>query len=250
MVFSTRQINIGSTFGNANAGIFDGGGVNPINSFQNNSAANTVTFNSNLSIGAIVAGGGSFFFAGSNTGNNPFAGIIPNSTSGGNLGIGKSGTGKWILTNANSYLGNVIITEGTLSVGKMDVVANNQPLGKGPRIQLGNSGTSGTLEFTGATDSSTDKQIVIGNLTNNNQVGAGSIVNNSPTGALTFSNSPFNLISGTTVTTVDRTLTLGGNNTGNNTISGAIQDHVTGAAQIILTKAGAGTWILGGVNTY
>src|SRR5690606_33145146 len=42
ITFNTRQIALGSGFG----GVLDGNGV-PINMFQNNSVANTVTFNSN-----------------------------------------------------------------------------------------------------------------------------------------------------------------------------------------------------------
>ena len=46
----------------------------------------------------------------------------------------------------------------------------------------------------------------------------------------------------------NKTLTLGGANTGNNTISGSITD---GPGSVIsLTKAGAGTWVLPGANTY
>ena len=46
----------------------------------------------------------------------------------------------------------------------------------------------------------------------------------------------------------NKTLTLGGTNTGNNTISGSITE---GSGSVIsLTKAGAGTWVLSAANTY
>ncbi|HWL53330.1 MAG TPA: autotransporter-associated beta strand repeat-containing protein [Chthoniobacteraceae bacterium] len=55
-----------------------------------------------------------------------------------------------------------------------------------------------------------------------------------------------NLIGWTNVST---TLTLGGSNTGANTISGVINDDTTGS-KTTLTKTGTGTWILSGQNTY
>ena len=46
-----------------------------------------------------------------------------------------------------------------------------------------------------------------------------------------------------------KTLTLGGTNVGQNTVSGAISNG-TGGGTLALTKAGAGQWILSGSNTY
>lgn len=45
------------------------------------------------------------------------------------------------------------------------------------------------------------------------------------------------------------TLTLGGANTGNNTISGVVNDGVK-SGRLALTKTGNGTWILSGSNSY
>jgi autotransporter-associated beta strand protein len=166
------------------------------------------------------------------------------------LGIGKQGTGKWILTGNNSFEGNAFILNGTLSVNTIDVAANNQALGKGSLIYFSNSSTTtSTLEFTGSANSVTDKQVVIGNA-NNGHNGGGAIVNNG-NGTLTFTNATFNSLPGLAGNaTIDRTLTLGGTNTGNNEIQGVIQDNVTGAAQILLAKSDAGRWILSGSNTY
>ena len=239
ITFNTRQIALGAAF----AGVLDGNNV-PINAFQNNSSANTVTFNGNLSVGAIAAAGGTFFFDGSNTGANTFAGVIPAQTSGGALGIGKWGTGKWILTGANAFTGNVIVGQGTLSVNAISDNTNNQPLGKGS-IQLGLVNQSGTLEFTGST-STTDKQVRIGTTTAA-QTGAGSILNNG-SGSLTFTNATFNpTIASITAT---RTLTLGGSYAGGaNAIQGIIQDNVASTGKVNLTVTGS-AWTLSGVNTY
>lgn len=243
ITFGTRQIVIGTAF----SGTVDGNG-NPGNSFQNNAtnAASTVTFNSNMGI-TTVAGAGTLWFGGSNTGNNTFAGLIINPTSGGNLGIGKFDAGKWILSNTNnSYAGNVIVGNGTLSVASISDNTSNQPLGRGS-IQMGYAGNSGILEFTGSSPSSTNKQVLVGNATAGN-TGAGSILNNG-TGSLTFSNATFNpTISGITAT---RTLTLGGTYSGGtNLISGVIQNNNTAGSGLVALTVSGSTWALGGANTF
>jgi autotransporter-associated beta strand protein len=49
-------------------------------------------------------------------------------------------------------------------------------------------------------------------------------------------------------TSLNRTLTLTGSNTGANTIAGTLADSPT--TTLAVTKAGAGTWVLSGTNTY
>jgi fibronectin-binding autotransporter adhesin len=242
IAFTNRQIALASTVGGA--GGLNGNGI-PILMFQNNGAG-TVTFNSNMATPGSTASSAFFFFGGSNTGDNTFAGTIAAPGGSNTLGIGKWDAGRWILSNPNnSYTGDVWIANGTLSVPAIDNAASNQPLGRGSRIRLGNQGTSGTLEFTGTTDSTTDKQVQLGNATAA-QVGAGSILNNG-TGTLSFTSATFNpTIAGITAT---RTLTLGGSNTGDNTIEGTIQNNAA-TGVVALTKSGAGTWVLTGNNTY
>ena len=75
----------------------------------------------------------------------------------------------------------------------------------------------------------------------------GATINNNNTAS---SNANILTIGGGVVATGigSKTLTLGGANTGNNTISGSVTD---GPGSVIsLTKAGAGTWVLPGANTY
>jgi autotransporter-associated beta strand protein len=237
ITFNVRQIAVSADFG----GQYDGGGVNPVNRFLNNGTG-TVTFNTNLTPGTINIAG-FFYFGGTNTGNNTFAGVISN-PSNLNLGIGKVDAGRWILTGANSFDGEVRIDGGTLAFNSVAASsATNQPLGNNTVIQLGHQGSSGTLEFIGTDDSLTDKQIRIGNTTAA-QSGAGSIVNNG-TGTLTFTNATFNpAIAGITAI---RTLTLGGS--GISTIEGVIQNNAAGGV-VNLSKTGAGIWTLAGANTY
>ncbi len=237
LVLDNRRLDLSSSF----SGVGDGFG-NPINMFAN-IGSGTVTLNANMTVAAGKTG--TFFFGGTNTGDNTFAGIIPNSA-GGTLTIATYGTGKWIFTKDNTYAGNAIAGGGILSVGKIANAGVDQPLGLGSTIQLGYRASSGTLEFTGSSSNTTDKQVQIGD-TATNQGGTGGIINNG-SGTLTFSAAAFNnALAGVTVS---RTLTLGGSNTGANEIQGVIQNNNSTTGPVALTKSGSGTWVLSGANTY
>ena len=236
--FNTRTISVGAI-----SGLFDGGGTNPVNAFTNNGTG-TITFNNAMSVGAVNAGGGTLFFNGTNAGNNTFAGTI-GAGSGGAFGIGKTGTGKWVLTGSNSYTGEVLIRNGTLSVNAVSTIANNQPLGKNAVVQLGHQGDSGVLEFTGTTNSTTDKQFRIGNSVAA-QSGGGSIRNNG-TGSLIFSNAVFNVSAG--AITATRTLNLGGSYAGTNEIQGVISKGSSSSGTVALTVSGS-TWKLTNTSSY
>jgi fibronectin-binding autotransporter adhesin len=102
------------------------------------------------------------------------------------------------------------------------------------------------LEYTG-TGESNNRFIEIGlNSTGGTNTGGGIILANG-TGALEFTRTIFN--QSVNSPTAGRTLTLGGTNTGSNTIHGIIQNN-TSAKEIRVEKIGAGTWVLGGANTY
>jgi autotransporter-associated beta strand protein len=111
---------------------------------------------------------------------------------------------------------------------------------------------SGALQYTGGT-TSTDRNFT---LTQN-----GGTLDASGTGAVTFSNPSGIVLTGTGA----RTLTLTGSNTDNNTLDLSIGDTQSvavldeplsfsavggGSGPTALLKDGAGTWVLGGVNTY
>lgn len=87
-----------------------------ITGIRNNAAtANTITVNTDLLVtssnNALIG------FGGGNTGDNTFAGAIPDVGGGGTLGVVKRGGGKWILSGANTYEGNTTIVNGTLEIG-------------------------------------------------------------------------------------------------------------------------------------
>jgi autotransporter-associated beta strand protein len=247
ITFGTRQINIASTMVNygTRQGL-DGGGGNPVSIFGNDGVG-TVTFTSNMAMTSL-ASDGILYFHGNNSGDNTFAGTIGDPIGTGKLWIGKLGTGNWILTGDNTYEGGTIVANGILSVNKIADAATPQPLGIGSTIQfgVGNNGTSGTLVFTGAINSTTNKQVVVGAQTQANGTGSGSILNNG-NGTLTFSNPTFNPSAG--AITVSRTLTLGGTNTGTNEIQGVIQNNNGTTGPVALAVSGS-VWQLAGANTY
>jgi autotransporter-associated beta strand protein len=135
-------------------------------------------------------------------------------------------------------IGNVGAATGS-SFGKPSTHANGQ-------IQIGSGANTSTLEFTNASAAgSTDRQVQVGS---SSGVGGATILNNNtdPAYSLTFTTNAFNVA---VSTTSGRTLTLGGANTGNNQIQGAIINN-TGGGNLSLVKSGSGTWSLLGINTF
>lgn len=251
ITFNTRQIVVAATmFGTTDRQGMDGGGSNPVNIFQNDGTG-AITFTKDIVVNNLTSHYGVLYFGGTNSGDNTLSGNISDTSGSPKFAIGKFGTGKWILSGTNTYEGNTLIANGTLSVGTIANSSIPQPLGIGPAFQLGvgnAAGSNGTLLYTGGT-ASTDKQVQIGPNAANAPAGtnSGGIVNDG-TGALTFTNPTFNPT--TTGVTGTRTLTLGGSYTGGtNTVQGIIQNNAT-AGVVAVTKTGAGTWQLSGANTY
>ena len=81
---------------------------------NNAATANTITINTDL----LITGTGSkkFLLMGGNTGDNTFAGDIPDAIGVDVLHLYKQNSGKWILSGTNTYAGNTDITGGTLEV--------------------------------------------------------------------------------------------------------------------------------------
>ena len=106
-------------------------------------------------------------------------------------------------------------------------------------LTLGTSGISQSQSGTGST--------TIGSATAGQRVALAlsadqTWANSNNTGAITVVNGV------ASSTAVARTLTLGGTSTAANTVSGVIANN--GAGVMSLTKSGAGTWVLSGVNSY
>ena len=169
-------------------------------------------------------------------------------------GLTKSGSGTLSLGGANSYSGVTAISAGILNVASLSDYGVNGSLGNrlasaesatgdgiGIRLGLGTAGA--TLQYTGSTAQSTNRQIRLSAANNTidaSGTGAGTL-------SFTYSGANTNLFD----TTGSRTLTLTGSNTGNNTFAISLTDEsVTSARITSLTKNGAGTWVLTGASTY
>ncbi len=171
-----------------------------------------------------------------------------------------------IVSGANTYTGGTSVFGGNVVASSFNsVVGGTASSSFGAPVTEANGmiiiGIAGTvnnpiLSYVGAGET-TDRTIQIGDNSAAPVVGdngAGTIENNGTSGALVFSapffNSPTNAVTGTSPT---RVFTLGGTNTGDNTISGTIRNNqIAGnpTAAVALTKTGVGTWRLTGANTY
>jgi fibronectin-binding autotransporter adhesin len=152
------------------------------------------------------------------------------------------------LTNiGNTFDSDITINSGILEVAAIGNKSDTSGyLGAGNKIQLGNAGAanSGTLRYVGAGETS-DKDWQVGGGPGTANTGGGIIENNGTSGALVLTANNTQ----ETTTGSNRTLTLSGNNTANNTISGAIANNSANST-ISLAKTGSGNWILSGNNTY
>lgn len=197
-------------------------------SFTNNT--NGLISGSSIGFDTTNASGGTF----------TVADTIANSSTGGLIGVNKLGAGTLVLTGTNTYTGKTTISAGTLSVSSIANRSSASSIGApatapNGTIAIGSNTSTGTLLYTGGT-ASTNRVINLAGTT------GGATLDSSGTGALTFTSNFTATGAGA------KTLTLTGTTSGN-TISGAIVDN-SSLNKTSLTKSGAGSWILSGVNTY
>ena len=183
--------------------------------------------------------------------------------------VQKGGTGNWLIsgaiktgagtlsvTNGNltvnnatsNFTGGVNVTSGQLNFTSIGNSTQASALGAGNLITVGGNGTTSTLNYIGSTNMTTNRTIKLGNVAGAAGNVFTGVISNNGNGTLVWTNSAFM----PTQTTYNgtRSLVLGGTNTGNNEIQGAIIDQTAGTAITNLTKADAGKWILSGNNTY
>ena len=191
-----------------------------------------LTLPANASVGANTVkytNGGTVVVAGSQSysGATTVQGVVMTTSQNGIA----SGTGSYTVAAQYPY-------QSTLSV---DSVAN-----AGSASTLGSSSSAAAnlvldravLRHTGASNSSTDRLFTIGaGGATLESTGAGAVIYGSAGGTNAIAGASF------------RTLTLGGASTAANTIS-SILANGTGGEVLSLVKADAGTWVLGGDNTY
>jgi fibronectin-binding autotransporter adhesin len=228
-----RQINIG----NGATATDDGSST-----IQNDSATGALTFgNATFNVAGTADISRSLTLRGTNTGNNLISGsIVDNLTANGTVSLIKRDAGTWNLTGENTFSRGLQIWEGVLEFD------GNGSLGAQTiQTRIGRLSTDGTLRHTGASNTIVTGQVQVG-------FGAGgtgnATIESTGVGTLSFNNATFNNAEGGA--NAHRTLTLGGNNTGANTISGAIVNNNDTTARVAITKTGAGTWVLGGTNAY
>ncbi len=164
------------------------------------------------------------------------SGLISQNGSG--FGITKGGGATLTLSNgANSFNGPVSITSGTLTASFLDVSGSNSSIGAGNQINIGNAATRAILNFTGSTAPSgpINRTIQLAGTT------GGGHINNNGSVPLVF-NGPF------IVANTDKTLQLGGSNTGANDFQSVLANPAVGVLSIY--KSDAGTWTLSVNNTY
>jgi fibronectin-binding autotransporter adhesin len=174
---------------------------------------------------------------GTNTGNNSLAAQITNNGAG-VTSLTKDGLGTWILNNANSnYTGITTINGGVLGVSKLGNGGVASSIGASSaaaaNLVIGNGST---LRYTGTGDTTNRLFTLSSGVT---------FIESSGTGAIVFTDTGPVTLAGADLA---RTIALGGTNTGNNTLAGAIGN--AGLGITTLAKNDSGTWVLTGNNSY
>ena len=170
-----------------------------------------------------------------------------------NCGIGNTGnivlnSGSLKLRQPSSYTGTTTLLGGVLNVASLGNYGANGGLGNRAAASeaAGNIGLlfrGGTLQYTGSTAQTTDRQIRIG--TEGGTIDA-SGSNSAATVSFTYSAANTDLY----FSPGDRTLTLTGSNPGANTFAIRLTDQNATTGQTSLLKTGTGTWVMTGASTH
>lgn len=163
----------------------------------------------------------------------------------------KTGEGTLVLTAANTYARQTSIRNGTVRVSHLGDIGTAGNLGTANNgsehaIVIGYLGDTATLEYVGEGESN-NRFIQVGTSSGDAGATGGATILANGSGALQFTRATFN--EAVNSSSAGRTLTLGGTNTGNNTIHGVIQNNLSSRV-VRVEKTGVGTWILAGANTY
>ena len=201
------------------------------NYYFNNNSANMATIHENVTISRGGAGASNLYFG---AGTWDVKGVISIATSG---SVATFAGANVTLSGNNTFDTPLYLNGGTLNFS----AANNLGTNTATPIRLGFDAAA-TLRYTGAGDTILTRQVTIGST---NAAGFNPTIDASGAGTLTFGNATFNVAQ---TSSTQRTLILRGTNTGNNTISGTIANNTSGVVR--LQKLDAGTWVLGGNNTF
>ncbi len=195
--------------------------------------------------------------------------------------INKSGAGRWILSNANTYSGDTEVTGGTLALAHPNAVSQASLIkftGYGAVLELASSGvneTTNNISISVGNAGTLASGVPSGNVGMNHSVGllslstvtvnvvrASSVLSGTPSitadsvnlsagasGTTTLNPTSADLLLGRAAIlggTGSKTLRLDGTSTGNK-VTGIISN---GISTLSLTKDNASTWTLSGSNTY
>jgi len=174
---------------------------------------------------------------------NTYSGIISNGS--GALTLTKGGAGTQVLSGNNTYSGVTVLSGGILSATSIadNGVSSSIGVGTGDTVNenIGLLFRGGTLQYSGSTAQSTNRQIRL------STTGGGGTIDASgsdPSATLTFTApTSINFFEGPG----NRTLTLAGSNTGTNTFATAI-GQAGGVTSVV--KSGGGRWMLTGTSNY
>ena len=182
---------------------------------------------------------------GASNGSSTFSGVIQNGSNQ-PLAVIKSGAGTLTLAGTNSsYTGVTALSGGVLNVASLANNGSNSSIGRGTgdtvTTAIGLLFQGGTLQYTGSTAQSTNRQIRLG--TSGGTIDASGTTSGA-TLSFTHSAANTNLFE----TAGARTLTLTGSNTGDNTFAIGLTDQDTNATSLV--KSGSGKWVLSGTSTH
>ncbi len=175
------------------------------------------------------------------------------------LNGGASSTNNLIIANSggvtlsgnNTFTGDLTVRGGgVLNVGSLNNAGTDGVLGKSTnRVLLSLSGTTSTINWTGTSDASTDRGLMLDS-TGGNGTSSTSTINANGTAKMTLSGGITG--GGTATTAIARNLNLGGSGSGGAAIGNIVNGTSTGGGAITMTvnKSGTTTWAMTGTNTY
>jgi fibronectin-binding autotransporter adhesin len=183
---------------------------------------------------------------GGNTNSLTMSGVLSDGSNGGSLALAVGFGGTLYLTGSNTFTGGMTISS-LVNVASLSNYGVASAIGARTSAQDANQDgpgaiglyfSGGTLQYTGSTAQSTNRQIRLTNSTTNTIDASGS----SPgaTVSFTYDGSNTNLYNAPGT----RTLNLVGSNTGRNIFSIGLTDQASSGGQTSVVKAGTGTWVL------